>query len=72
MALDSTRPNAHELGRVCDGSASFDEGGENVHLALRCPWRQGTAQVAVSHALRAVAGRRSRGVRLIITKRNDC
>ena len=73
VALHGARADADELGCVLDGSASGDEGCENVHLALRRPRRECAAEVAVSHALRAVAAvRDSLGVRLIITKRSDC
>ncbi len=71
MALHGARPNAHEFGRVQDGPANCDIRGEDVCLALRCLGREGPAQVADPHALRAVAGRRSRGVLLIITSRVD-
>ena len=56
-----------------NGSAGGDVGGENVHLAPRRLGRECAAEVAVSHALRAVAAvRDSFGVRLIIRKRRDC
>jgi hypothetical protein len=38
VTLDSARSKTHELGGHGDGSASFDEGGENIHLALRRLW----------------------------------
>ena len=73
VTLHSARPDAHELGRVEDGSTSGHIGGKHVPLA-RSRWSpELVAQVAVSHALRAVAaGRDSLGVQLIITKRRDC
>ena len=49
VALRGTRPNAHELGGVLDGSASSDVGGEHVHLALRRLRRERASQVPVSH-----------------------
>ena len=57
VALHRARPDAHELGGGLDGPAGFDVGGEDVHLALSRPRREGAAQVSVSHALRAVVGR---------------
>ena len=41
-------------------------------VALRRGTRECAAQVPVSHALRAVAGRDSFGVRLITRKRSGC
>jgi hypothetical protein len=35
MTLHGARPDAHELGRARDGSSSFNEGGEDFHVALR-------------------------------------
>ena len=73
MTFHRARPNANEVGRGLDGSTSGDEGCKHVHLARVRVRREGAAQVAASHALRAVAaGRDSLGVRLIITKRSDC
>jgi len=45
VALHGARSDAHELGRVSNGSASFDEGGEDLHLALHRLRREGAAQV---------------------------
>jgi len=50
VAFHRARPNAHELRRVRDGSASGNEGREYVHLALRRRPRKYAAQVTVSHA----------------------
>lgn len=72
MALHGARPNSHQRGRVPDRPARGDVGGQDVHLALRRTPTECAAKVPVSHALRAVAGEVSLGVRLIITKRSDC
>ena len=73
VTLYGARSNAQERGRIQNGSASGNVGGEDVHLALGRWPPECAAQVPVSHALRAVAAARdSLGVRLIITKRSDC
>jgi hypothetical protein len=72
MTLDGARPDAHDLGRVLNGSACGDERCQHVHLALRRGPGKGAAQVPVPHALRSLAGRDSPGVRLIIRKRGRC
>ena len=72
VTLHGARTDAHELGGVLDTPASGNVGSQDVHLALRRWPRQCAAQVSVPHALRAVAGKDSLGVRLIITKRMDC
>jgi hypothetical protein len=71
VTFDGARPNDHELGCVLDASASGNVGSQDVHLALGRGPGKGAAQLPVSHALRAVAGRDSLGVRLIIRKRSD-
>ena len=50
MTLRRARTDADELRSVRDGSASFDEGGEDVRLALRRTRRECAAQVSVPHA----------------------
>ena len=45
VALRGTRPDAHELGGVMDGSASRNEGRQYIHLALRRLRRERAAQV---------------------------
>ena len=72
VTFRSARPDAHELRSVPDGSTGGDEGSEDVHLTLGRGSRECAAQVPVSHAIRADAGRDSLGVRLIIRKRRDC
>ena len=72
VALHSARPNTHAPGGARDGSACGNIGGQGLHLGRSRGRRECAAQVPLSHALRAVAGRGSLGVRLIITKRNDC
>jgi len=72
VTLHGARPDAHELGRLLDRPAGGDVGGEDIRLARRRTRQRCAAQVPVSHALRAVAGRDSLGVRLIIRKRSDC
>ena len=47
--------DADELGGVVNGSAGFDEGGEDVHLPLRRRPRKLTAQVPGPHAHRSAA-----------------
>ena len=73
VTFHSAWPNAYEVGRIRDGSAGGNVGGEDTLLA-RSRWaRECAAQVPVSHALRAAnTGRDSLGVRLIITNRSDC
>lgn len=72
MTFHGARPDADQLSGAWHRSASGNEGSEDVHLALRRWSRESAAQVPVSHALRAVAGEDSIGVRLIIRNRNDC
>ena len=73
MTLRGARPNAHQLGRIGDGSTNGNEGCQHVHLARRRLPRQGTTQVSVPHASRLAANshssRPSIGIRQVVIPR---
>jgi hypothetical protein len=59
MPFRGARADTHKPGRVRNGSASLDEGCEDIHLALRRPSRESAAQVPGLHASRLAAASHS-------------
>jgi len=50
VALRGAGSDAHTRCRIRNGPASRNEGHEDLHLARRCPRRDGAAQVSLPHA----------------------
>jgi hypothetical protein len=53
MSFRRAGSDPHEVSGVLDRSTRRYEGGEHIHLALRCRPSKGAAQVTFSHANRS-------------------